>query len=372
MPPLDRAEILIAAYPSSTMENELQLVKAALLYGDKVRLVSPGAQYLAAVNAFTSSGPMEMALMLDDAGAMQLDRPTRAAFEECLRPTRINKKDLQAAGQLKRQMQRLATEQLSDTMTSVVGLFDSFQMTELLPAIQQGLVTIEEPQGFSLRDALKQVLTNQLDIDMGRYMGQLVELVSNQTTHTMIDTKLSEVVGPLASILDHLGFETNDHARSNATSASTAAALMSRLPIFPGATIEEVIELRDDIAPYTIEFRKTVDDASSQLDVFDQDFGDQVSELWSTKVAPAVQELRNEVNTADRLKYLRPATGQGLMIAAIGGAVNLAGLGPAATIGVVVAGAAVSARAQQIEFVAQMQKRPFWYLYEIERQLTTP
>jgi hypothetical protein len=370
LPPLDPAEILIAAYPSTTMENELQLVKAALLYGDRVRLVSPGAQYLAAVNAFTSSGPMEMALILDENGVLNLDRSVRATFEECLRPTRINKKDLQKAGQLKRQLQHFAEDGLKDAMSTVGELFDSFQMTELLPAIQRGLVTIEEPRGFSHRDALNQILTNQLDIDMDRYMGQLVELVSSSTTHTMIDTKLSEVVGPLTSILDHLGFETNERTRSSATSASTAAALMSRLPIFPGATIDEVLELRDDIAPYTIEFRKTVDDASFQIDVLDEDFGNQVAELWRTKVAPAVQELRNEVNTSDRLKYLRPATGHGLVIAAIGSAVNLAGLGPVATIGVVVAGAALSARAQQIEFVAQMQKRPFWYLYEIERQLT--
>lgn len=44
-------EIVVAAHPSTDLGSDIELVKAALLYGDRVRLVSPAAVYLSAVQS---------------------------------------------------------------------------------------------------------------------------------------------------------------------------------------------------------------------------------------------------------------------------------------------------------------------------------
>lgn len=199
-------EIVIAAYPGVTLGREIEMVKAGLLYGDTVRLISPAAMYFLAADAVTDMDPLAIALLLDDFGALSPPIPTatRAQMQEVIRPRNISTKTLQE----NRRIRAMLRESLGDMDQSKQGLVEAlnrFRVDEIRPAIRAGLVSIEEPEGFSRRDALGQMVTNNLEVSMDVYIGQLSELIARPTTHTMIDTELAQVINPLAAILEHLG-----------------------------------------------------------------------------------------------------------------------------------------------------------------------
>lgn len=74
-------EILIAAHPAKTLAGEIELIKAGLLYGQTVRLISPGAMYLAAADSVRSTNVYELCLLFDDFGLVDIDAATRLKIQ---------------------------------------------------------------------------------------------------------------------------------------------------------------------------------------------------------------------------------------------------------------------------------------------------
>ena len=106
-------------------------------------------------------------------------------------------------------------------------------------------MVVDRPAG--LKDAqLLSEMSGKEKPDLSGYLDQLTRFVGASSTHVMIDSGLSRIVGPMADLAELMGFAVNDAARSKATAASTSAVLMSRLPAFPTATVAEVIDIRDE------------------------------------------------------------------------------------------------------------------------------
>ena len=97
-------EIVVAAHPSTDLGSDIELVKAALLYGDRVRLVSPAAVYLSAVQSIKDLPYYKLALLLRDAGIVSIPEPALGKFKKLADRRNLSTKHLQERRRLEREV----------------------------------------------------------------------------------------------------------------------------------------------------------------------------------------------------------------------------------------------------------------------------
>ena len=158
-----------------------------LLYGQRVRLISPGAMYLGAINNMRSMPFDKMGLFLDRVGVMRLSDDARATMRQLADRRNLSRRSLQARGHL----ERLAKEELAEAMQELDGLLSSFQHDELQGAIDAGLVVVDRPPGVTNDGLFRQTLGAQ-GMNFDAYIDQLAKTVGAESSYTLIDTDSAE------------------------------------------------------------------------------------------------------------------------------------------------------------------------------------
>ena len=159
--------------------------------------------------------------------------------------------------------------------------------------------------------------------------------------------------------------------------AMTASALMGRLPTFPNATVDEVLDIRKELAPSLTQFRSAMVTIAKSLTsaAWEADFEDEVHDAWVETIAPAVEHI--EASVRDNNSLLSLAAGiagavntsyPGLVIVAAG---LLGHVGAAAVLGGAISGAAPLLQALRARQTAEsaIRMQPFYFLYAVERSL---
>jgi hypothetical protein len=78
-----------------------------------------------------------------------------------------------------------------------------------------------------------------------------------------------------------------------------AADLLERLPLFEQATVDEILDIRRELAPPLIRFRKAITEFSATIKTapWDEDFVSEAGTIFHRDVAPAVQEIEERVQS---------------------------------------------------------------------------
>lgn len=89
----------------------------------------------------------------------------------------------------------------------------------------------------------------------------------------------------------------------------TAAALMAQLPTFPQATVDEVLDIRAELAAPLRQFRSAMVEVSKDFtsEAWEADFDDEVQNARVESVAPAISEI--EASVHDNRSLLTKAAG---------------------------------------------------------------
>ena len=84
--------------------------------------------------------------------------------------------------------------------------------------------------------------------------------------------------------------------------AMTASALMGRLPTFPNATVDEVLDIRTELAPSLTQFRAAMVTISKTFKstAWEAHFEDEVHDAWVESVLPAVGRSTHRFRTIGR------------------------------------------------------------------------
>ena len=157
----------------------------------------------------------------------------------------------------------------------------------------------------------------------------------------------------------------------------TASGLMGRLPTFPTATVDEVIDIRTELAPSLAKFRSAMVSIAKSFSssAWESDFEDEVHDAWVESVFPAVEDI--EASVRDNNSLFSLATGitgatnrayPGLSIVAAG---LLGHVGAAALVGGAFAGAAPMLQAirDRNRCATDIRMQPFYFLYAADRAL---
>jgi hypothetical protein len=108
----------------------------------------------------------------------------------------------------------------------------------------------------------------------------------------------------------------------------TAFGLMGRLPTFPNATVDEVLDIRREIAPSLTQFRSAMVTISKSFTSapWESDFEDEVHDAWVDTVYPAVEAIEASVrDNRSLLSFSAGLTGTAT-VAWAGLAISAAGL----------------------------------------------
>jgi hypothetical protein len=157
----------------------------------------------------------------------------------------------------------------------------------------------------------------------------------------------------------------------------TASALMGRLPTFPNATVDEVLDIRKELAPSLTQFRSVMVTISKTFTsaAWESDFEDEVHDAWVESVHPAIETI--DASVRDNQSLFSLAAGvvgagntsyPGLSIVAAG---LLGHVGAAAVIGGALSGGAPLLQALRDRKAAanDIRMQPFYFLYAVDQSL---
>ena len=386
--------MVVAANPGSsvTVVPELHLLKAALLYGDKVTVLSPVTTMFLRVEGLQKFSPREQIELMrrvapilmpaEDVPAFQLGI---AGVDDLLRSTARGGsagQQLLRAGLLQQfaPVQRMLSE-------AVQEITDDAGIDQLARARAQGLLQIESADPGDAMDLLVSCI-------LSAKLAQSGERNEDSHTDRIVDTFVDKLSKHFSSGREYLIF---DEPIANLTEAAireglftpakgpagrcaqamTASGLMGRLPTFPTATVDEVIDIRSELAPSLTQFRSAMVTISKSFSSapWETDFEDEVHDAWVGSVLPAVESIDASVKGNSSLLSL--ATGitgaansayPGLAIVGTG----LVGhLGAVAAVGGALAGVApiLQAVRDRKKANSEIRMQPFYFLYAVDEAL---
>jgi len=376
-----KLRIVVCSYPDRSLASASELLKAAVVYADEVLLHSPTAILLASVAALGNLSPGDLftvlgqvAPALGHAGSgfteqmQQLESSlgtggAEAAMKLLLEPTPATRQVLAALdpkaadeldehtrqlGDVRRQLDRVVEEQLAEAGVASV-----------LPAIHAGLLKLAPI------DATADLFE--------AYLEALWSLLRDPRYFPLFDDRIADLV--YAAIAEGT-LNLNPQMRARGRQAGVAAGFLARLPTFPLATMDEVVDIRAELDRPLVRFRSEMVNVGGNLgvDAFDPGFDEAAEEAWISKVRPALLELEELVEEKRlRTQFAARLPGGGVL-GSVGGLVTgiithapLIGVGVAASAAVIAAAASVGGDRAKLE--REICQRPYYLLHRTEELL---
>lgn len=373
--------IVVCSYPDKSLEPAVELLKAAIVYGDEVLLHSPTAILLASVATLGNCPPADLysvmrgvAPSLGVAGegfTKQMSgleetfglEGTRALMQSLLDPASgigdlLSTLDGAAATQFEESRRQLRGVQ--EELNRVVDeQLESAGATSVMPAIDAGLLKLAP------FDVTKDLFDG--------YIEALWSMLRHPRYFPLFDEGIADLVNAAVGVG---ALAPSPKMRSRGRQAGVAAGFLARLPTFPRASMDEIVDIRAELDRPLVRFRAEMVGIGDRIgvDAFDPMFDEAAEEAWISSVEPALLELRELVEE----KRLRPLFGARLpgsgALAATGGLVTgiitqapLVGLSVATA--TTALGAAAGVVGDRVRLDRERRKRPYYLLHRTEELL---
>lgn len=345
------------------LRRETELVKAALLYADRVTLASPKALLLAKLTAF---GAADRRARLD--AMAELMSETVEGGAEAARSYRQLRRQARLSLDERRKLagiERILEQGRQGINEAVEGMLTAAGAGELALAMEQGSV---ELHGLGADDYLDTVVESVVTL--------LADTVAGGTrTFPLFDDGAGDL---MRSVLE--AGNISDSRSRRATEVGIAGQLLAGLEAFPSAEMDVVLDVRRQLQGPLAGFRAALAEASGHFatEAWDAEFAREVEDLHRCLIAPAIEELRVTLDDLGaRGTLLRVAsTKEGAVgIATLGltacGALGFSDL-PAVLYGASVPAVAATGATEALErrrIRRQAAAESFYFLYQAGQQL---
>lgn len=380
----DLVKVVVSRLPTGEISigADIELVKAGLLYGDEVSIVSPAVSMLQRVVEMETWPESQRLDLLERLGPyLGVDLSGMSELATLLHKKHRNSLEIITARKLQH---ALDTQwfQIGETVTTLVR---DKSFDELTVAIQSGLVRVRQVAPGSKIDLIEWFTRSALSAEEGDHLDALNSDIVVETFVDLLAKQLENgddylvVDGGIASLIEAMVREgrvfIGTGTKSRNTQAMTASRLLGKLPSFPMASMSEILDIRTLLSASTIRFRSEMVTLSREFEAsgYEGGFNADLSDAWTERVLPALQEINDTVeeNSLPRL-FARSTVGVGAVpgigIVSYGlgtgnGLVDLVGA-TAAT-----AGPALQAIWQQRMEHRRIRARPFYFLHLTEQLL---
>jgi hypothetical protein len=302
------------------LQNDVRLLKAAILYADRVRLYSLGASALWQMAVMANASPHERIQIMEVLTPIIETDPAEA--EKALTGLRYHRdlgekrnkspRELIAFQQQRANFDRRwkALRESVDRLTEQVGAVG------IAEALNSGMVELHSFKGRSTDELVHEyfeVVAGTLGISSS------LPLFDEQTGHL------------IRSGIDAGAVTIRDSGAQRSREAGIAAYLLERLPLFEQATIDETLDIRTELSRPLIRFRQALVKYSE--DIQDLPWGDDFQyemELTRRKeIEPALLEIEEAIAMnrflADLIRkeievLTKPTSASGPALAVVAGA----------------------------------------------------
>ena len=277
----------ISALPAE-IDVGLPLVKAALLYGDRVTLCSPSASLLVRLQRHHPASMDERLDVLTglsgDLGLGDAPARLRALLEE----GRLGLEDARPA--VDRWWARYRAGLREALAASGFLDLEAAVAAGRLEVETLGVGPVVRPSDFA-RAAAE---TYASVVRRAVASGDTVPLVDGPTAHVLRRAVMS---GQLVVSRPRI-------ARSR--DGGLAADVLHRLPLFDRATVAEVLDIRTDLGAPLARFRAAISEFSGEVSsaAWDTDFSVEAARIYQRRVAPAIADIEDAVASVGYLREL--------------------------------------------------------------------
>lgn len=368
-------EVVIGASPSGpNLFPEVRLVKPAILYADRTRILSPMATLLGGVAAMSTAEGAERAVVMQqiaeamgDPASLELMR-TAEALLSVRSMSRKEQRRLLGGAKFKevRELADRLDESWEALREKVGAMLEEAGAGELEIALESGLVEVEH------------ILARQEDFEdiFIVFLLKLGEVLASGEAYPLFDDKTGSLVS--SGVAQGLIAPSKD-SLSRGKQVGAAAELMSHLPAFPHATVSEVLDIREELSGPLVRFRAAMVRIARLIDTaqHEPDFRSTVEQEYRSDVAPAIQEIRDRVEANKYLQQLLGEAskdiprwlGKGVLAIALAQVNDVYGL---ATAGI--AAVEPAAKAAWVKHVEsrEIRQHQYYFLYETDRLLSRP
>lgn len=330
--------------PTSDLRSELSLARSAALYADRVVLFSP-SERVASLEYVALRAKLDPATLL---ARLRRERPELA--------------------------DSLLAEGREDLLHRLVARSTSQHLPEMFRAAQE--FEAARSVGFVLPQAAT-TASNDEGFDPELFQRRLVDLLSDPTVHAVCDRQGAALLADLN--IDEEALHPGMQRRHR--QAELGTGFIARLPAFPDAPLDELLDLKADLHQPLVRYRAAISkiEADMRLGADGWHPDDAIEDIWRLTVEPALQDLEDSLTDHTLVREMARAASTSVRDLVLGGsalAMAVASVGNvaaslAAAVGL--AGAAGQAAATgAVERAAQRRKAArsdFYYLQRIKSAL---
>jgi hypothetical protein len=289
--------ITVAAAPESQpgnpriIDHDLRMVKASILYADKVKLCSLSTSlvnklFIMSESPQTDAEKAEMLMAIID-----FMKPMGLVIDDTtikeLLPIYIN------VHKIGRHVLPESERKRFDHFTEIINQFWekvsdlgmnhalNIGLNEIKTATDQGILEIHQFEQFE---------------DPHDYFYEVEKFLSSASTHPMLDEQTNNLVR-LALKEGKIEIRKNPNLRSK--QASLVANLFDRLPVFD-IKMDELLDLRKELENPLIRFRAEIYNLTEEIESasWDEDFPYDVQGVYQSKIAPVLLEIEEKLQSS--------------------------------------------------------------------------
>lgn len=290
-----------------TLEPDIHMVKAALLYADKVRLCSAHYStwiFLLSMKDASLEDLIAQTYEIEEMIPHMFSTPEEIATElfrsrlvrQSLQSKNPTAKDLQLRDDLKKlnaqQYEEFTRQWPSLDVESAAKEFESAVNAGLLEIHRFRLMESENIGASQLGGTFNQTVERIAD----EFTGTIMRTVSDSSTYPLFDDGTGTIVragldvGALSPTLTRI---------SQAKQTQLAADVLRKLPLFDNASMNEILDIRRDIDQYLVRFRSAIMKYADRIRSasWDEEFSEEAEELFHREIEPAVLDVEDAVKS---------------------------------------------------------------------------
>jgi hypothetical protein len=336
--------ITIGVHPVNSIDSsnninlgqEIKLIKAALLYADKVKIYSAAASTL------------QIALQLSDLSINEQFQFMEMVFPYLMNSSPNTKKGLVFLRalqnpQIYRSIQNEELKGLIDGFANqwveikrvLSAMSENAGMGEINAALNSGILEIHQIPEHKDKEYAMRVMADYIALASNKklpeYEMAAIHSRNSEMTKEFVSGILDSVVsgstyplfdadtGKLANLAQEAGIiSTGNIDQKKARQISLANGLFQILPVFEQASVKDILLLRTELKKYLVRFRKSIIEFSSSVasNPWDNSFEKEVDILIRKEIEPAILDLNDEIKSNNFIEKLaRQAVDKPLLLA---------------------------------------------------------
>lgn len=280
-----------------SLEHDLRMVKAALLYADKVKLCSPISSFLVGLLSLKKFNIKEqldlhaslISMLVKDKQQVADVLATVETYKVLFSKKRPSIEDLFAIAKFRPKLDKL----WSNLLNAVNTKLNETEVRALIVAIEEGVLDVHL---FGLTHTSE-------DERVDDFIATLMNTMSDGSTYPLFDDILGNII--------HEGLKEGELSISETGLArgrhcALAARLLERLPLFEHASVNEILDIHRELETPLKRFRSVIIKFSEKIKTaaWDAEFSFEAEQVCMRDVEPAILDIEEAVRSNNYLATL--------------------------------------------------------------------